>query len=147
MNLFSRGETTTGLLATSSIISRAETFFPLKRVAVDVTARTLLKQVEQLLNARPDVTRADFGRAIVRGHSWISEFFGGKRTTNDLRLVIQIARFFGVQVSYLLGEKHRKEDAQTVSLLGAWEELEEAHREIVLRLALQLPRKRRPNEK
>jgi len=111
---------------------------------VDPIAAMLRQKIEELLATRPDVTRADFGRAIARGDSWISEFFNDKRTTNDLRLVVRMARFFGVPVGFLLHESHREDDAQTVSLIGAWRDLDTDHRETVLQLALRLRPKPRP---
>jgi transcriptional regulator with XRE-family HTH domain len=106
---------------------------------VDGIADVLLQRIRALLAARPDVSRRDFARAIGRPTpSWISEFFAGKRTTNDFRLVVRMARFFGVPVGYLLNEADREMDAATASLLGAWRDLREPNRNAVLQLALHL---------
>lgn len=105
----------------------------------DAVARTLRTQVQALLTSRPDLSRANFGAAIHRNGPWYSEFFSGKRKPDSLRLVLEIAAFFGVSVSFLVGEPQPgREDAQTVSLLGIWGALEEAHREDVLHFARRL---------
>lgn len=112
----------------------------------DSVAQTLRKRVLELMEARPDVTRAKLRAATQRGHSWVSEFLSGARTTNDLRLVIRIARFFGVTVGYLLNEEGwRHEDAQSVTMMGVWEELDKERREDLLHIALRLRPKRTPD--
>jgi hypothetical protein len=107
---------------------------------VDQLAEALHGRVLGLLAARPDVSKADFGRAIRRGPSWLSEFFSKQRTTNDLRLVARMARFFGVSIGYLLGESDgRAEDAEVLSLLAAWRGLRtQKDRRAVLQLAVHL---------
>lgn len=148
MNYFSRGENTSSVLTVSTDISRAENYFSLQLDRVDAVGNALLRKIEQLLEARPDLSRRDFGAAIGRPTpSWVSEFFSGKRTTDSLRLVIRMAKFFGVPVGFLLGEGPRDQDARTVSLMGAWRELDSEHRDTVLQLALRLRPKRPPNEK
>jgi hypothetical protein len=103
----------------------------------DKLAKTLLRKVEELLAAHPDADWPRFADAIQRGDSWISEFRSGKRTTNDLRLVVKMARFFTVPVGYLLNE-HEARDATTMLLLGAWERLTPNEQEAVLRLSVTL---------
>ena len=56
---------------------------------VDAVGKLLLQRVGELLAARQDLSRADFGRRIGRGHSWVSEFFAGLRTTIDESWVIE----------------------------------------------------------
>lgn len=123
----------------SNTISRRENLFSLQLSRVDATGTVLVQRIRELLAAR-QVSRPDFGRAVKRGHSWISEFFSGNRTTNNLRLVIKIARFFGVSVGYLLGEAEAERDAETVTLLAAWRALQHSPRErkSVLQLAVSL---------
>lgn len=105
---------------------------------MDATGEILRQRVTELLAARSDLTRADFGRRIGRGHSWLSEFFAGLRTTNDLRLVMKISRVFGVPVGYLLGEADRQMDAGAASLLSSWAVIALADRPMLLALAASL---------
>lgn len=130
----------------STPFSRHENYFSLPLSRVDAIGKGLLQRVNELLATRPDLGRDDLGRAIRRGKPWISEFFSGKRTTNDLRLVFKMARFFGVPIDFLLRDDARvvREDAQTVTLLGAWNDLDTDHRETVLQLALRL--RQRPQQ-
>lgn len=109
---------------------------------MDAVGKTLLQRINELLKARPDVDRQAFGRAIGRRTpSWLSEFFSGKRTTNDLRLVLTMARFFRVPVGYLLSDVDDSHDAETLTLLGAWKELHRRQdRGAVLQLVLALRR-------
>ena len=120
--------------------SRHENKYSLQRFSVDAVGKALLQRVNDLLAARPDLSRDDVGRAIRRGKPWISEFFNAKRTTNDLRLVHRMAKLFGVPLGYLLnGDSTRQaEDAQTVTMLATWQDLDAEHRETVLQLALRL---------
>lgn len=133
----------------SRLFSLHENKFSLQRYRVDAVGKALLQRVNDLLGARPDLGRDDFGRAIRRGKPWISEFFSGKRTTNDLRLVHKMAKFFGVPAAYLFsadpGQPH--DDAQTVTMLGAWRDLDAEHRETVLQLVLRLRPRRPPDGK
>ena len=107
---------------------------------MDLVGTNLLQRVRDLLATRADMSRQAFGVAIKRPTpSWISEFFAGKRTTNDLRLVLRMARVLRVPVSYLLNEAvDDSADAQTLSLIGAWRDLGQKQRNAVLRLALDL---------
>lgn len=127
------------------VISQDEKYFSdrLCGVALDGVALTLIQRVKKLMAARPDMKPKDFGRAIGRTTpSWVSEFFNEKRTTNDLRLVIRIAKVFAVPVGYLLNEADEPEaDAQTLTLLGAFRTMEQVDREIVLRMAVGLARR------
>lgn len=105
---------------------------------VDTLGKTVLRKVTDLVDARPDVDWATLGKAIHRGPSWISEFQHGKRTTNDLRLVVKIARFFSVPVGYLLNESDDR-DPLTVMLLGAWSKVaDQKPKEAVLALIVTL---------
>lgn len=101
---------------------------------MDAVATVLLQRVGELLTARQDLSRAEFGRRIARGHSWLSEFLGGQRTTNDLRLVIKIARVFGVSVGYLLGETADPLDPGAATLVATWDALKGRERERALLL-------------
>lgn len=113
-----------------------------------MTGKILLQKIEELMAARPDVSKAEFGRAIHRGAPWYSEFFSGKRTTDSLRLVIAMAKFFGVQVGFLVNEKTaRRDDAQTVSLLGIWADLDREQRDALLHIALRLRQLRGPSDR
>lgn len=132
----------------STIFSHRANFFSLQGYGVDVSGKALLQRVNELLVARPDVSRDDLGRSIKRGKSWISEFFNGKRTTNDLRLVLRMAKFFGVSPGFLInGEAMKPDDALTASLLGVWSDLEKDERDTVLHVALRLRPKRPPAER
>jgi transcriptional regulator with XRE-family HTH domain len=133
----------------SRLFSQHENNFSLQRYRVDAVGKGLLQRVNDLLAARPDLGREDLGRAIRRGKPWISEFFSGKRTTNDVRLVHKMAKFFGVPPGYLVnGDSDRKEDdAKTVTMLGAWAELDADLRDTVLQLALRLRPRRPPDGK
>lgn len=124
----------------SSTISHSEKNISVRYWRVDQTANTLLERIRGLLAARPELDRQDFGRAIKRETpSWLSEFFSGKRTTNDLRLVIRMARFFGVTVGHLLNETGRSEDADTTTLMAAWDHItDKRDRQALLNLALML---------
>jgi transcriptional regulator with XRE-family HTH domain len=105
------------------------------------TSTTIREQVRTLLAARPDVTQEEFGRAVGRGFSWVSAFLAGTRHANDVRLVVRIARYFGVTVGYLLKESDRERDAGAMTLLTTWESLPHADRDVVLQLALSLRRR------
>jgi transcriptional regulator with XRE-family HTH domain len=65
---------------------------------------TIRDRVRALYTARPDLTQESFGAAIGRTGQWVSMFLSGVRSANDVRLVVRIARFFGVPPSYLLDE-------------------------------------------
>jgi transcriptional regulator with XRE-family HTH domain len=110
---------------------------------VDHVSETVLKRVQGLLESRQDVKRVDLAVAIRReSPSWLSEFLAGKRQTNDLRLVIRMARFFGVPVGYLLNEVEPEHDGQTTALLAAWHRLtDQRDRDAVLGIALTLARR------
>lgn len=103
-------------------------------------AEIVREQVRKLLKARTDVKQKEFGEAIGRGFSWVSAFLGGTRDANDLRLVVRIARYFGVSVGYLLNETDRGFDAGAMTLLTTWQALDSGDRDAVLQLALQLKR-------
>lgn len=104
----------------------------------DALARTMLGRIAELLRARPDLSRGDIGAAIDRGGPWVSEFLNGIRTTNDLRLVAQLATLFGVPIGYLLGEKETVPDGALLTLRAAWPHLSERDRSVVLSLAVSL---------
>lgn len=127
----------------STRISRFEKNISLQLVPVDAVGMVVLQRITELLKARPDLPRAEFGRRIARGHSWISEFFAGQRTTNDLRLLIKIARVFGVNVGYLLGESEQALDSGAATLVATWHELDERDRVLFLQVAAGF-RKRAP---
>lgn len=79
-----------------------------------------------------------FKRMGWNSPSWKSEFFAGKRSTNDLRKVIRASKFFGVPVGYLIGESAEAMDGQTLSLLSVWREIDESDRKLVLQVATEL---------
>ena len=123
----------------STGISRVEKYISVQIPNMDAVVVKLLQRVRDLLATRADMPRPEFGRAIKRSTpSWLSEFFAGKRTTNDLRLVIRMARVLRVPVSHLLNESEDAPDATTMSLMGAWKDLGPKQRQTVLRLALDL---------
>lgn len=123
-------------------ISRFEKNISLQLFPVDAIGDTLLQRIQSLLKTRPDLSKAEFFRLIGRPTpSWASEFWSGKRTTNNLRLVIRIARFFKVPVAYLLDEPGPPTDPTTVSLLGVLGALEDADREALLQVALSFQRR------
>lgn len=121
--LLSHRETTRACLSVSTYISHHETEISLQLAGVDHLGRVLLQRVLDLLATRSDLNRAEFGTRIKRGHSWISEFLAGLRTTNDLRLVMKIARVFGVPVAHLIGEPDPTLDAGAATLLATWRAL------------------------
>lgn len=135
---FSQHETTGTILVLSTHISQHEKRFSLQLIHVDQFGETLRQRVTELLAARPEMSRAEFGRRIRRGHSWISEFLAGLRSTNDLRLVIKIARVFGVSVGYLLGETDDPLDPSGATLLATWHALQPADRTLLSALATAL---------
>lgn len=101
----------------------------------DPLAQALKDRVKGLFEARPDLTPAEFAVQILRGRSWVSEFLNGKRTTDSLRLVIRIARVFGVPVAYLLGERERTLDPGAATLLATWDDLTPPYRDALLKVA------------
>ncbi len=104
-------------------------------------ADTLRARVIALLEARPELSNADFGRMIRRGQSWLSEFRSGRRTTNDLRLVMAMARCFRVPVGYLIGETPAAaQDAGLTTLVATYAELSPRDRELLLAMASNLRR-------
>lgn len=132
----------------STTFSRFENLFSgqFSRVALDAVGQTLLQRITELLAHRPDVSRADFLRAVGRPTpSWGSEFFSGQRTTNDLRLVCKMAKFFGVTAGYLLKETEPEADAGLVTLRATWRDLGPKDRAAVLQMANYL-RERRTDE-
>jgi len=106
----------------------------------DPVGAILLDRIRALLAQRPDVDEAQFFERVGRPTpSWRSEFLSGKRSTNDLRLVIAMARFFKVPIGYLLDEGPSQPDAATVTLLGAWKSLKnQRDRDLVLSIAVKL---------
>lgn len=130
----------------SILISRRETHFSLQVVTVDAVGKALRQRVLDLLTARPEMSRADFGRRIGRGHSWVSEFYAGLRSTNDLRLLLRIGRAFGVSVGYLLGESESRLDPGAATLLATWEALNQRDRELLLSVAATFRQRAIPTE-
>lgn len=126
----------------SIAISRFEKLFSLQlnRVPIDAVGQTILQRIKDLLSHRPDVSRKQFLDAVGRPTpSWGSEFFNGQRTTNDLRLLMRMARYFGVTVGYLLNESDKGRDADAVTLLDAWGRISDPRaRRSVLHSALML---------
>lgn len=144
MNLISQCENRLGVHAVSSTISRPVKSFSVylgSVTPIDHLALVLRDRVAGLLAQRPDLDPAVFFKAIGRNSSWRSEFMSGKRTTNNLRLVIAMARFFRVPVAYLLDDSVNDHDAATLTLLGAWKSLStQTQRDAVLHLAVTLAR-------
>jgi transcriptional regulator with XRE-family HTH domain len=104
---------------------------------MDGLGETICRRVKDLLRARPDVEPAQFFRAIGRPTpSWQSEFMNGRRTTNDLRLVVRMAKFFGVSLAYLIGQDEATIDAGAATVLATWQALEtERDRALFLQVA------------
>lgn len=102
------------------------------------TQETIRARVGELLAAQQDVTQGQFGAAIGRTGSWVSAFLAGTRHANDVRLVVKIARYFGVSVGYLLNETDRARGAVASTLLAVVEQLAPADQDVVLKLALSL---------
>lgn len=124
-------------------ISRFENFISVYLHHMDVVGEGLRARVLELLKARPDLEQAQFFQAIRRPTaSWQSEFVNGKRTTNDLRLVIKIAKVFGVSVAYLLGEEDRPMDPGAATLVATWDVLNDRDKKTLLRVAASF----RPND-
>jgi transcriptional regulator with XRE-family HTH domain len=92
------------------------------RVPVEQTIR---ERVIALLDARPEIKDADFGERIGRGYSWVSAFRTGVRNANDVPLLMAIARFFGVTVGYLIGEKPAVSDPMLAEVVETWPTLPE----------------------
>jgi transcriptional regulator with XRE-family HTH domain len=107
---------------------------------MDPVGVRLLQRIQGLLATRPDLKdRALFGRRIGRPTpSWLSEFLNGKRTTNDLRLVIKIAKVFGVSVGFLLGENEHAHDEGAATILATYEMVNERDRRLLLSFAASL---------
>lgn len=113
-------------------------------MGLDRLGLTLIARIEELGRTRAGFDRQDLGDAIGRGRSWISEFYNRQRTTNDLRLVVAMARYFKVPVGFLLGEAQHADDALTVNLLGVWADLPQNDRETLLQIALRLHQRPAP---
>ena len=62
---------------------------------MDRLGKELSTRIQILLDVR-QMSRAEFGERIARGAPWVSEFFNGIQTTNDLRLTFRMARVLGV---------------------------------------------------
>jgi transcriptional regulator with XRE-family HTH domain len=108
---------------------------------MDPVGVRLLQRIQGLLATRPDLKdRAVFGRRIGRPTpSWLSEFLNGKRTTNDLRLVIKIAKVFGVNVGYLLGDGNNHDlDEGAATILATYTMVNERDRGLLLSFAASL---------
>lgn len=129
----------------STDISRSKKNISSEYPGVDALGKVLHQRVVDLLAARPDLSRPEFGRRIRRGHSWISEFFAELRTTNDLRLVTKISRVFGVSVGYLLGETTRPLDPGAATLLATWDALEKRDRDLLLTVAASFRQRAQPS--
>lgn len=123
--------------------SRFEKNISIEVQAVDSLGQTLLQRIKDLLGTRTDISKEQFFRAIGRPTpSWRSEFWSGKRTINNLRLVVRIAKFFNVPVGYLLNEQGAEQDPRTVSMMGLWADLRDPlDRDAVVGLAIQLKRR------
>lgn len=125
----------------STLISHRENDFSLQlgRMPIDPAGRALLRRIEEVLALRSDLTKREFLRAIGRATpSWGSEFFNAQRTTNDLRLVMKMAKVLGVTVGYLLGESDRL-DGGALILADAWGTLtDDRDRRALLNLAVTL---------
>jgi hypothetical protein len=99
--------------------------------------QTIRERVTALYAARPDLTQESFGAAIGRTGQWVSMFLSGVRSANDVRLVVRIARFFGVPPSFLLDDP--PDPASLVGEISAVVSgLDRTNQEIVLRVARSL---------
>ena len=114
---------------------------------LDAVSETIRSRMVLLMGTH-GVTSRDVGQAIGRGDSWMSEFLNAKRGTDDLRLVIALARYFHVPITYLLGiEQGRRADPGLLAVEAMWPELKPSEREIVLQLARQLHQLHQPNRR
>lgn len=113
---------------------------------LDPLSETIRSRTEALVGAH-DLSRQAFGRVIRRGHAWISEFLTRQRGTNDLRLVVAVARHFKVSVDYLVGMDGDRRDADPglLTIEALWPELKPSERDIVLQLARQLHQLPKPS--
>jgi hypothetical protein len=120
-------------------VSKSKRRVRLNSVGLDGVPRkpiqeTIRERVTALYAARPDLTQESFGAAIGRTGQWVSMFLSGVRSANDVRLVVRIARFFGVPPSYLLDDPPAV--GSLVSEISAVVSgLDRANQEIVLRVA------------
>jgi transcriptional regulator with XRE-family HTH domain len=90
------------------------------------------------------ITQRELADAIGTSPSWVSAFFANRRPANDIHLLLRIARYFGVSVGYLLNESERGRDAETATLLAAFDGLLQPDRAVVLNVALSLKRRGEP---
>lgn len=100
------------------------------------------EKVRGLLAARGHITQEEFGTAVGRQRSWVSAFLKGRRHANEIHLVARIARYFGVSVGYLLGERERQYEPAVMTMVEAFSRLSERDRSLVLSWVLTLPQTR-----
>lgn len=111
---------------------------------LDPLSETIRSRALGLMDAH-GLTRADVGEAIGRGSSWMSEFCRGERGTDDLRLVLALARVLKVPVGYLLGLEGKRTSPKVMGLQGLFESLPEDSQDIVLLLAQRLHQREHPS--
>jgi transcriptional regulator with XRE-family HTH domain len=110
----------------------------LDRLPRKPVSETIRERVAALYKAKPELTQETFGDAIGRTGQWVSMFLSGQRSANDVRLVVRIARFFGVPPSYLLDEP-TAEGSLVPEISAVCEGLSKEQQEVVLRVARSLP--------
>jgi transcriptional regulator with XRE-family HTH domain len=118
--------------------SRQNTDHTVAPILVDgeITAR-----IRSLFTAR-GITQRELADAIGVDASEVSMVLSETRFVTDIHKLASYARYFGVTVGYLLNESERGRSAEAVTLLHAFEPLEEKDdRDLVLGLALSLKRR------
>lgn len=113
---------------------------------LDPLSETIRQRFVALMEAH-GLTRDEAGTAIERGRSWMSEFCRGERGTDDLRLVLSMARLFKVPVGYILGLENKKVDPRVMAMVALFEDLTPFSQDTVLQLAQRLHQKEQPDDK
>lgn len=83
---------------------------------------TIVERVWALFKSRQGLSQKEFAEALGVDQSWVSHFFKHKRPANDIHLLSRIARYFSVNVGYLLEEKGYDLTPDEITLLAAWRE-------------------------
>lgn len=110
----------------------------------DALGRVICQRIVELLAARPELKKADFGRRIGRGPSWVSEVLSGGRRINDLRMLIKIGHVLGVTLDYLTGVQQNEPDAGAMTLISTWKTLPPSDQQILLTMASSLRARQDP---
>lgn len=94
---------------------------------------TIVARVKALFDSRTGLSQKEFAAAIGVSQSWPSHFFAGNRPANDIHQLAKIARYFSVNVGYLLGEKGYDLTPDEMTLLASWRQCVERKDEKSLR--------------